>query len=289
MKKIVVLGSTGMAGHIISLYLEHHGFDVFRISRSETNSDKSSKIDVSNTDELMTCIDEIKADVVVNCVGLLQKSCEERPDLAVLINSYLPHCLENHYRGTETKIIHLSTDCVFSGKKGSYTEEDLPDGRTFYDRSKALGEINNKKDLTFRMSIIGPDIDASGTGLLNWFMKQTGQVNGFTNALWNGITTLELAEAIEAAVNENISGVYHLVPKEYISKHDLLILFKKIFEKNDVDILPDSNFVMDKTLVNNRKDFMYLVKSYPEQLIRLRQWIEENSELYPDYYSKKTL
>lgn len=278
-----------MAGHIISLYLEHHGFDVFRISRSETNSDKSSKIDVSNTDELMTCIDEIKADVVVNCVGLLQKSCEERPDLAVLINSYLPHCLENHYRGTETKIIHLSTDCVFSGKKGCYTEEDLPDGRTFYDRSKALGEINNKKDLTFRMSIIGPDIDASGTGLLNWFMKQTGQVNGFTNALWNGITTLELAEAIEAAVNENISGVYQLVPKEYISKHDLLILFKKIFEKNDVDILPDSNFVMDKTLVNNRKDFMYLVKSYPEQLIRLRQWIEENSELYPDYYSKKTL
>lgn len=289
MKKIVVLGSTGMAGHIISLYLERHGFDVFRISRSETNSDKSSKIDVSNTDELMTCIDEIKADVVVNCVGLLQKSCEERPDLAVLINSYLPHCLENHYRGTETKIIHLSTDCVFSGKKGCYTEEDLPDGRTFYDRSKALGEINNKKDLTFRMSIIGPDIDASGTGLLNWFMKQTGQVNGFTNALWNGITTLELAEAIEAAVNENISGVYQLVPKEYISKHDLLILFKKIFEKNDVDILPDSNFVMDKTLVNNRKDFMYLVKSYPEQLIRLRQWIEENSELYPDYYSKKTL
>lgn len=289
MKKIVVLGSTGMAGHIISLYLERHGFDVFRISRSETNTDKSSKIDVSNTDELMACIDEVKADVVVNCVGLLQKSCEERPDLAVLINSYLPHCLENHYRGTETKIIHLSTDCVFSGKKGCYAEEDLPDGCTFYDRSKALGEINNKKDLTFRMSIIGPDIDASGTGVLNWFMKQTGQVNGFTNALWNGITTLELAEAIEAAVNENISGVYQLVPKEYISKHDLLILFKKIFEKNDVDILPDSNFVMDKTLVNNRKDFMYLVKSYPEQLIRLRQWIEENSELYPDYYSKKTL
>lgn len=289
MKKIVVLGSTGMAGHIISLYLERQGFDVFRISRSETNSDKSCKIDVSNTDELMAYIDEVKADVVVNCVGLLQKSCEERPDLAVLINSYLPHCLENHYRGMGTKIIHLSTDCVFSGEKGCYTEEDLPDGRTFYDRSKALGEIDNKKDLTFRMSIIGPDIDASGTGLLNWFMKQTDQVNGFTNALWNGITTLELAEAIEAAVNENISGVYQLVPKEYISKHDLLILFKKIFEKNDVDILPDSNFVMDKTLVNNRKDFMYLVKSYPEQLIRLRQWIEENSELYPDYYSKKTL
>lgn len=289
MKKIVVLGSTGMAGHIISLYLERHGFDVFRISRSETNSDKSSKIDVSNTDELMTCIDEIKADVVVNCVGLLQKSCEERPDLAVLINSYLPHCLENHYRGTETKIIHLSTDCVFSGKKGCYTEEDLPDGRTFYDRSKALGEINNKKDLTFRMSIIGPDIDASGTGLLNWFMKQTGQVNGFTNALWNGITTLELAEAIEAAVNENINGVYQLVPKEYISKHDLLILFKKIFEKNNVKILPNSNFVMDKTLVNSRKDFTYRVKSYPEQLLRLRQWIEVNSDLYPDYYSKKTL
>ena len=118
MKKIVVLGSTGMAGHIISLYLERHGFDVFRISRSETNTDKSSKIDVSNTDELMACIDEVKADVVVNCVGLLQKSCEERPDLAVLINSYLPHCLENHYRGTETKIIHLVNGlCLFWKKR----------------------------------------------------------------------------------------------------------------------------------------------------------------------------
>lgn len=284
MKRIVVLGSTGMAGHMISSYMEEKGFQVFRVSRSEKNSNRSKAIDVSNTTQLIQYIDDVGADVVINCVGLLQKSCEMRPDLAVLINSYMPHCLENHYKETDVKLIHLSTDCVFSGDRGNYRLTDIADGKTFYDRSKALGEINNKKDLTFRMSIIGPDIAADGTGLFHWFMKQTGTVRGFSKAIWNGVTTLELGKAIEAALHEDLTGIYQLVPDESISKYHLLLLFQQIFNKMNVEIIADDSFALNKSLVNERKDFMYRVKDYPSQIREMKMWVDDHKELYPDYY-----
>lgn len=284
MRKIVVLGSTGMAGHMISCYMEEHGFQVYRVSRSEKNSDRSKRIDVSNAEQLVQYIDELEADVVINCVGLLQKSCESRPDLAVLINSYMPHCLEHHYRETKVKLVHLSTDCVFSGDKGRYGITDLPDGRSFYDRSKALGEIDNEKDITFRMSIIGPDITTDGTGLFNWFMKQVGTVRGFSNVIWNGITTLELSKAIVAALHENLTGIYQLVPDECISKYHLLLLFQNIFNKKDVEIVSDENFTINKTLVNERTDFSYVINAYPDQLKEMKEWVDNHRELYPEYY-----
>lgn len=285
MMKIVVLGSTGMAGHMISLYLEEKGFQVYRVSRSESNSDRSRKIDVIDMKELVEYIDGIKSDVVINCVGLLQESCEMRPDLAVLINSYLPHYLENHYRDSETKIIHLSTDCVFSGTSGNYKVGDLPDGRTLYDRSKALGELENKKDLTFRMSIIGPDIDIEGTGLMNWFMKQTGTIRGFSNVIWNGITTLELSEAIVEAITQDLKGIYQLVPDEVTNKYQLLLLVQHFFEKSDVRITEDKVMGVNKSLVNERNDFNYHVKDYRGQLASLKQWLHEHRNLYPCYYN----
>ena len=285
MKKVVVLGSTGMAGHIIAEYMGQKGFDVYRVSRSERNTEKSRGIDVINIDKLLIYLDEVCPDVVINCIGLLQKGCEEHPDAAVLINAYLPHCLENHYQNSNTKIIHLSTDCVFSGERGNYNENDLRDGASFYDRSKALGEICNTKDLTFRMSIIGPDIDENGTGLFNWFMKQNGTIKGYSKAIWNGVTTLELAEAIVAAIDENLCGLYHLVPEESINKYDLLKLFQKTFGKTNVIIEREEQVVLDKSLVNNRTDFSYKVKSYPVQIEYMKKWIEANKDLYPLYYN----
>lgn len=284
MKNVVVLGSTGMAGHMISYYLEEAGFQVFRVSRSEKNTENSRSIDVVNIKELLQYIDEVRADVVINCIGLLQKACEERPDMAVLINSYLPHCLEKHYENTKVKIIHLSTDCVFSGERGNYKENEIQDGRTFYDRSKALGEICNKKDITFRMSIIGPDIDINGTGLLNWFMKQSGAINGYSKAFWNGITTLELAKAIEKSMNENLTGLYQLVPSKGIDKYNLLILFNEILKKKKVNIVPKDTVVVNKCLINTRNDFSFQVKDYPEQIKELKDWIENHKNLYPEYY-----
>lgn len=225
--KIAVLGSTGMAGHVVAQYLEECGHTVYRASRSETNTGVSAAIDATDFKALGAWLDRIEPQAVINCIGLLQKACENRSDLAVLLNAYLPHWLEQKYKNSSVKIIHLSTDCVFSGDRGSYLENDLPDGRTMYDRSKALGEIVNDKDLTFRMSIIGPDIDPQGIGLFNWFMKQQGSIQGYGKAIWNGVTTIELARAISAALEQNLTGLYHLIQSEPIDKCSLLEILKK--------------------------------------------------------------
>lgn len=284
MKKIAVLGSTGMAGHLISRYLENTGFDIYRISRSEQNSSHARGIDVTDIRQLSDYMNEIRPDVIVNCVGLLQKTCEARPDLAAYVNACFPHYLENQFKDNAVKVIHLSTDCVFSGQRGGYLVNDLPDGRTFYDRSKALGELNNEKDLTFRMSIIGPDIDPKGTGLFNWFMKQNGTIHGFSNVRWNGITTLELAKAIACAIEQNLCGLYQLVPEQEISKYHLLKLIQSVFHKDNVEILEDADVISNKTLINQRTDFKYHVNDYPLQLAQMKEWIGQNKCLYPEYY-----
>jgi dTDP-4-dehydrorhamnose reductase len=188
--------------------------------------------------------------------------------------------LAQQHIDSNTKLIHLSTDCVFSGASGGYTEDSLTDGKTMYDRSKALGEVINDKDLTFRMSIIGPDISIDGVGLFNWFMKQHGRIHGYTKAIWNGITTIELAKAISAAINQNLIGLYHLTPNENISKYNLLHLFKKEFGKEDVEIIPYDNFVVDKTLINTRTDFDYQIPTYPEMIHEMALWIQQHKRLY---------
>ncbi|AFM02100.1 dTDP-4-dehydrorhamnose reductase [Desulfitobacterium dehalogenans ATCC 51507] len=291
MKKVAVLGSTGMAGHVIALYLEEQGFDVYRMSRSEKNSDKSISLDANNIPALSHWLDVISPQIIVNCIGLLQKECDKYPEKAVLINSYLPRFLESKYLSTAVRIIHLSTDCVFSGKRGNYIENDFTDGPTMYDRSKAMGEINNSKDLTFRMSIIGPDNDINGAGLFNWFMKQTGTINGYGKAIWNGVTTIELARGIVAAIGQGLSGLYQLVPEEPIDKYNLLLLVKEAFQKEDIAIACTEDVRINKSLINTRSDFDFYVSSYPDQIMDMKEWIMAHQHLYPHYerylYGKK--
>ena len=281
--KIAVLGSTGMAGHMVSLYLEEAGHMVYRASRSERNTLTSRTVDAADPAALRAWLEEVRPDGVVNCIGLLQRACEARPDRAVLLNAYIPHYLESLFSQERTKVIHLSTDCVFSGSKGGYAENALPDGRTMYDRSKALGELNNRKDLTLRMSIIGPDTDPGGTGLLNWFMAQKGELQGYSKTLWNGVTTLELAKAVEWALRTEVAGLYHLVPAGVMDKYSLLRLFQQTFQKEDVQISRIDGPQLDKTLVNTRTDFGFQVGSYPAQLEELKQWMQAHRELYPHY------
>lgn len=281
--KLVVLGSTGMAGHVVAQYLEEQGHQVFRTSRSEKNGPRSAGIDVTDLGALGRWLDQVAPEAVVNCVGLLQRACEIRFDLSVLINSYLPHWLENKYAGSPTRVVHLSTDCVFSGARGGYRENDLPDGPTPYDRTKALGELRNGKDLTFRMSIIGPDIDPKGTGLLNWFMAQTGDIRGFGEVYWNGVTTIELARAIHAALAQGLTGLYHLTPDQSIDKYSLLKLFQASFGKIDVTITRVEEPRIDKSLVNTRTDFDFSIRDYPTQMADMRAWVEAHRALYPHY------
>lgn len=280
MARTAVLGATGMAGHVIALFLEENGYDVYRMSRDITPSANSAQIDASNFTLLTDWLDKIKPDIIINAIGILPKEADAKPDLAILLNSYLPRLLEQHYRNSLAKIIHLSTDCVFSGASGGYIETSPTDGVSIYDRSKALGEIINDKDLTFRMSIIGPDPSLNGAGLFNWFMKQHGCIQGYTRALWNGVTTIELAKAIDAAAKHNLTGLYHLTPIGYISKYDLLYLFQEMFLKTDVKIIPYDQFVVDKTLANTRTDFDYVIATYPEMINEMISWVNEHKGLY---------
>jgi dTDP-4-dehydrorhamnose reductase len=274
--KILILGGRGMAGHMMAAYLgEFPEYQVYFTTRDP--SDKEGiYLDAADSIMLEKVMDQIKPDFVINCIGILNSQAAENQKLAFLLNSLLPHqlaMLAERYGG---RLVHISTDCVFSGEQGSYKENDFPNGKSVYAQSKQLGEIVDNRHLTIRTSIIGPELKEDGIGLFLWFMKQQGRIKGFTNAFWNGVTTLELAKAVQWSITNGKAGLCHLGGKQKISKHDLLILIQKIFKKPDVEIIPDSEFVLDRTIVNTRTDFDYHVPSYEEMLLELRDWMERH-------------
>lgn len=285
--RILVLGCNGMAGHLISLYFKEKGHEVVGFARSASHLlDKTIVGDASDMALIKRILDEGDFDAVINCIGLLNQFAENNKAMAVLLNGYLPHYLVEITKETKTKVIHMSTDCVFAGNDGPYYEDSIPNGATFYDRSKAMGEINNDKDLTFRNSIVGPDIKESGIGLFNWFMKQKEEVGGYTGAIWTGVTTFTLAKAMEQALKENLTGLYNLVNNESINKFDLLGLFNKHFRGGEIKINPNDKLQLDKSLRRKRDDFSFIVPSYEQQIKEMREWVEEHPSLYPHYKIK---
>lgn len=282
--KILVLGCNGMAGHLISLYFKEKGHEVVGFARSASHLlDKTIVGDASDMALIKQTLDSGDFDAVINCIGLLNQFAENNKAMAVLLNGYLPHYLVEITKGMKTKVIHMSTDCVFAGNDGPYYEDSLPNGATFYDRSKAMGEINNDKDLTFRNSIVGPDIKESGIGLFNWFMKQTEEVGGYTGAIWTGVTTFTLAKAMEQALKDNLTGLYNLVNNESINKYELLGLFNKYFRREEIKINPNDKLQLDKSLRSKRADFGFVVPSYEQQIKEMREWVDTHKELYPHY------
>lgn len=282
--KILVLGASGMAGHIIALYFKEQGYDVTGFTRHPISYCKSIIGDAMRVTDIKNVLQNDKYDVVINCIGILNQYAEENKSVAVFLNGFLPHFIADTLRNSNTRFIHMSTDCVFAGNTGPYFEESFPDGRSFYDRSKAIGEVNDDKHLTFRNSIIGPDPNVNGIGLFNWFMKQRGTIRGYTGAIWTGVTTLTLAKAMEQAIKENIRGLYNLVNNESISKFDLLHLFNKYFRSNKIDIQPDDELQLDKSLRNKRYDFTFVVPSYEQQVKEMQEWVYSHKELYPHYF-----
>jgi len=282
--KILVLGATGMVGHVITIFLNEKRYDVTALSRKKIKYCKYIIGEITKFDLIKKTINNGNYNLVINAVGVLNKNAEDKKSVAILINSYLPHYLSEITKNTKTKIVHISTDCVFSGKNGDYTENSFRDGQSFYDRSKALGELNNEKDLTFRSSIVGPDINKNGIGLLNWFMKQNGNIFGYNKNLWTGVTSLTLAKAIEVTIRENIFGIYNLVNNKIVSKYELLQLFNKNMRHNKIKILPSDEIKLKKTLINTRNDFSFKVPSYEEMVIELKKWIDAHKDLYPHYF-----
>lgn len=284
--KFFILGCNGMAGHIIALYLKEHGHNVVGFARSKfchVNTIIGDAFDISLIEK---CLAKGNYDVVINCIGILNQFAEEDKAAATFLNGYLPHCLVKLTKDTNTQVIHISTDCIFSGTTGPYTETSFPDGTTFYDRSKAIGEINDSKNLTFRNSIVGPDIKQNGIGLLNWFMQQKGMVDGFTGAIWTGQTTLQLAKTIEVAAMAKVSGLINMVPASCISKYELLKLFNRYLRNNELTINPVEGVGLDKTLIRTNNRFNYQIPDYDIMVCEMAKWMRVHKELYPHYNLK---
>lgn len=282
--KILILGSAGMAGHVIKSHLSLYNekFEIYDIARSELYLKPSHLLDVTNFNELHNLITNLKPDFIINCVGILNKTAEENPDLAILINSYLPHFLEKETKNTQSKIIQISTDCVFSGAKGGYIESDFKDGVGFYSQSKSLGEVINNKDLTIRTSIIGPELNSSGIGLLHWFLNQKNDISGYSAAFWSGVTTLELAKFIHNVITTNteLTGVFHLTNNLKIDKYSLLKLFQNIFNLNTFKVHSSDKYQIDKSLINTYNKNVFSVSDYETMIHEMRKFIIDNKSWY---------
>jgi dTDP-4-dehydrorhamnose reductase len=264
--RITVLGANGMAGHVVASYLRQQGHKVDAVDRT--------RVDVENPISVMAFFDQIDTDFVINCIGLLVQPCIQRPDRASIINSWFPHYIEYCLKDTKTRLIHLSTDCVFDGIKGHYIETDPHTESNTYGRSKSLGEVNNNKDITFRMSIIGPELK-NGTGLLDWVRKNSSNdLPGWDNAWWNGVTTLQLAKCIDQYIQDpTISGVYHVVNNIVnINKYELLCLINEVYGLGKTITRSSGPKSINKILVNTRKEFNFVIPDYCTQLDELRNF-----------------
>lgn len=282
-KKILIVGSMGMAGHIIYNYVkENTDFEVIDVARGHDYHIPKYELDVSNFSLLTELLKQEKPHFVINGIGVLNNDAEDHPDKAILLNSYFPHFLARLGQEIGFKVIHISTDCVFNGKSGGYAENSEKNGIGFYAQTKALGEIEYGNNLTLRTSIIGPELKKNGIGLFHWFMNQTGTIRGYTKAYWTGVTTLELAKAIVEAINQNLIGLHHLVNGNKISKFDLISLFNGIFLKNNT-IEPYDDYQVDKSLIKTNNLFHYTVPSYETMLIEMRSWMEGHKNLYSHY------
>lgn len=283
--EVLVLGASGMAGHVISIYLQEKGVQVTGFARTLLPYCETIVGDALNKEAIRAAVTSKPYDAVVNCIGVLNQDVDRHLANGIFLNSYLPHYVAECLAKTPTRLIHISTDCVFSGKDGNYVENSEKDSYTPYGMSKSLGEVNDSKNLTFRTSIIGPDLKEDGIGLLNWFLRQKGAVSGYTSAIWSGVSTFTLAQAIEVALStDKLCGLYHLVNNEKISKFDLLQLFNSHIRKESIEIIRNESVKVDKSLINTRVDFAFSVPSYEQMIMDTKKWLTDHEELYPHYF-----
>lgn len=275
--KLLIIGSQGMAGHmLISYFTRQAGYDIWSTARSADPSDsRSMPLDVRNDANLKLLLEQVRPDVVINAVGLLNDEARTRQAEGIYVNSLLPHLLGEYGEQYGFRLIHISTDCVFTGSRGDYMEWDTADALSVYGKTKSLGEVSSPHALTIRTSIIGPELKSSGIGLFHWFMQQKGDIQGYRQVFWNGVTTLELAKAIEWCLDRPIHGLVHLAGQPKLSKYELLVLLQKQFHHHAVTIHPSDDMKADKSLVSTRPDFTYSVAPYPQMIAELHAWMNK--------------
>ena len=285
--RIIVFGANGMAGHMVALYLQEQGHEVTGFVKRKNDMFlciEGNAMDTKLVKEILAGGGgEYNYDIIINCIGILNKAVDAKLAEGIYINSVLPHLLEECVSGTKTRVIHISSDCVFSGNTGHYRENSYPDAESYYGRTKALGELGDGNNLTIRTSIVGPELKKDGIGLFHWFMSRTGFVNGFSEVIWSGVTTLELAKAIDSAMKQGLTGLYHLVNNTVISKYELLCLFNRYLNENRTVIHQNGSFINDKSLEDTRLELQHKIPSYEVMVQELAVWMQKHPWLYAQY------
>lgn len=287
--KVLVLGATGMLGHtLFKRFSAIDGFDVHATARNLSGMEKCfapellSKIqggvDADNFDSILRVLAEVRPDVVINCIGIIKHlPVAKDPLISISINSLFPHRLALACKAVGARMIHVSTDCVFDGAKGNYTEKDESNATDLYGRTKFLGEVYYPHCVTLRTSIIGHELKGRH-GLIDWFLSQEGKVRGFTRAIYTGFPTIEIVKIIAQHVipNKELTGLYQ-VSSAPISKHDLLRLVAERYEKR-IEIEPYDEFYCDRSLDSSRfrRITGYAPPSWPEMIKEMRRDYQEH-------------
>lgn len=276
-EKVLVLGNKGMLGHVLFRTLKskinREKYEVIGVNRSKNQSDVSSyNLDVLDFEILEKFIIDNEPKYVVNCVGTLVESSVKEPSLAIKTNALLPHFLNEISEKYGFKLVHISTDCVFNGKKGMYKEYDHKSEINYYGLTKNLGEINNHTNLTIRTSIIGPELKKNPTGLFCWIISQKGKrIKGYSKAIWSGLTTIELSKFIVWSLDEKLTGIIHATNGIGISKYDLIEIINEVFNL-EITLVEDKSYKVDKSLLNTRVKH-YHFPSYYQMIEELNEWI----------------
>ncbi|WP_339782587.1 SDR family oxidoreductase [uncultured Marinobacter sp.] len=256
--RVLVFGATGMLGSTLFRALSaDRNLDTFGTMRDARGADYFAaelhdtlipNVHLEGEMGLLTAFSIAQPDIVINCIGIIKQLPNSNDHLESLaINASLPHRLANYCSVAGARLVHFSTDCVFSGKQGHYKENDFPDAYDLYGRSKFLGEVDYANTLTLRTSIIGHEL-SSNKSLVDWFLNQTGAIKGFKKAIFSGLPTIEVARVVRELVipNPELKGLYHL-SVDPINKYDLLSLVADVYQK-DIEIIPDDKLVIDRSL-----------------------------------------
>ena len=282
--KVLILGSAGLIGHQVYNYLmDSDNYELHNISYQNKTQNDTILLNARDEKNFFDRITSIRPQYIVNCIGVLINKANLDPENSIFLNSYMPHRLCRLADKINAKLIHISTDCVFSGdKKEPYIETDEKDGKDVYAKTKGLGEIISYNHLTLRTSVVGPQLSNDQQELFHWFMGQSGEIYGYTKAIWSGVTTTELAKAVKWSIDHHITGLYHVTNNSSISKYDLLKLFQK-YTKKDIKINPLIGKYVNKSFIDTRLLMDYKIPSYDQMISDMVSLITNNRALYSQY------
>ncbi len=282
--KVLILGAGGMLGHKLYMCLSQYAeLDVYATVRSRDNLRKclpfdlhkklAVNVDVNNFNSVIRAVAQVKPQIVINCIGIVKQGVlGQDPLTCISINALFPHRIAWLCQAVGARFLHISTDCVFSGDQGNYDESDLPDALDIYGRSKLLGEVNYPHSLTLRTSIIGHEM-GTRQGLIDWFLAQKYQVQGYRQHIYSGFPTVELASIIARHIipQTELNGIYHL-SSDPISKYELLKIVARQYAL-EIDIEPYDDTACDRSLNSDklRKLIGYLPPSWPDMIASMHQ------------------